>query len=130
MTEGWVCSVFVMRMLWLRGNLNPEELRVTMKKSSAEDVSSPDVQMPCADEDSDESDPRVEMPPQVRHLDASTFKMEFDAVLSISNLGSRGETTTAGCALMVLRVAKHVLILKPNRLCCAVGILVSITIIR
>lgn len=68
-----------MRMLWLRGNLNPEELRVTMKKSSAEDVSSPDVQMPCADEDSDESDPRVEMPPQVRHLDASTFKMEFDA---------------------------------------------------
>lgn len=119
-----------MRMLWLRGNLNPEELRVTMKKSSAEDVSSPDVQMPCADEDSDESDPRVEMPPQVRHLDASTFKMEFDAVLSISNLGSRGETTTAGCALMVLRVAKHVLILKPNRLCCAVGILVSITIIR
>ncbi|KAI6014874.1 hypothetical protein BKA83DRAFT_4465681 [Pisolithus microcarpus] len=84
-------------LLWLKGNLNPERLRLAMNSCadfqnkmfawlesiikcefpSTQSVCCFQVEKPMLDEEGDIVDPRLEFPPQIDKLDYETFKLEF-----------------------------------------------------
>ncbi|KIK21739.1 hypothetical protein PISMIDRAFT_29840 [Pisolithus microcarpus 441] len=88
-------------LLWLKGNFNPERLRLMMNSStdfqrkmfawlesiikcelpSTGSVCHSEVDRPSLDEEGDSLDPHLDFPPQIDKLDYETFNIEFDNLI-------------------------------------------------